>query len=403
MKVELFFFYFYVYSLIGWIVESLYRTIQSRKLTNSGLLSGPFIPIYGFGAIAFISLDSVVGQHVALPIKFLTFMILASGVEYFGSLLMEEIFHLKLWDYSQERFNLHGRICLQYSLYWLLLGISLIVWLHPFVVKWSQKFDLLYLAGLNRGLGVYFFFDFLNSIKVVSKLEQATNGIKISFDSLPIPEFENLFKNRSRILTAFPNLKLHLQNGVYHSLRIKMSEIFNKNSDGKFELPNFSNKQNKEVTPEEGNVFEIEYYKIVKDILKNKKFQELKNFKHHSSSIYEHAKGVSFLSYKLAKSMKLDANSTARGALLHDMFFYQWRTHQSYVEGKKQWHAFHHPKEALKNAEKEFQLSDMERDIIEKHMWPLPFKFPKYKESFLVSFVDKYLAIGELLNTFRIF
>lgn len=86
-----------------------------------------------------------------------------------------------------------------------------------------------------------------------------------------------------------------------------------------------------------------------------------------------------------------NAKATARAGLLHDLFYYDWRT-TKFDEGT---HAYIHPRIAVKNAEKITELSDLERDIILKHMWGATIAPPKYKEGYIVTFVDKYCAVKE--------
>jgi len=144
---------------------------------------------------------------------------------------------------------------------------------------------------------------------------------------------------------------------------------------------------------------ENEYLFIVKNILFNDEFMKLKNFRHHNSSIYNHLVTVSLISFKIAKILQLDHVSTARGALLHDFYLFDWRlaTNRPY---KKRQHGFAHPQVALKNSRKQFSLNPIEEDIIIKHMWPLTFRMPSYSESLVVSFVDKFVASREYLNRF---
>jgi uncharacterized protein len=110
---------------------------------------------------------------------------------------------------------------------------------------------------------------------------------------------------------------------------------------------------------------------------------------------------VSYFSYKACKLLKLDHHSAARGALLHDFFLYDWRNHDVPDLPEDKFHGIEHPKIALANAQKHFQLNDIETDIIIKHMWPLTLVPPKYKESFIVSFADKYLASKDLSRNSR--
>ena len=85
--------------------------------------------------------------------------------------------------------------------------------------------------------------------------------------------------------------------------------------------------------------------------------------------------------------------------MLHDFYFYNWRNKN--VEGQKKFHAMRHPNIALTNAEEVFDLNDLERDIIKKHMWPMTVVLPSYLESYIVTLVDKYCATVEFLKGFR--
>ena len=89
------------------------------------------------------------------------------------------------------------------------------------------------------------------------------------------------------------------------------------------------------------------------------------------------------------------------GALLHDFFLYDWRNHDAPDLPREKYHGIEHPRIALKNAEKYFPLNEIERDIIVKHMWPLTLMPPRYKESFIVTFADKYLSSKEFFDEFK--
>jgi len=129
---------------------------------------------------------------------------------------------------------------------------------------------------------------------------------------------------------------------------------------------------------------------------------KLKNYYHHNSSIFEHAEIVSWISYSICKYLNLDYASAARGALLHDFFLYDWRNHDEPELAKEKFHGFEHPKIALENSRKHFNLNKIEEDIIIKHMWPLTLLPPRYRESFIVTFVDKYTASREFVDSFDV-
>ncbi len=140
-----------------------------------------------------------------------------------------------------------------------------------------------------------------------------------------------------------------------------------------------------------------EYMSIVSDIIFNPEFQKLTNFTHHNNfTRLEHSLNVSYLSYKMCKKLSLDAISAARGGLLHDFFLYDWRTAQL-PEGSKA-HAIEHPRQALATARKHFEVNEIEADIIARHMWPVTITPPKYLESYIIVFYDKFTAVFELMN-----
>ncbi|MFQ9798876.1 MAG: putative ABC transporter permease [Clostridia bacterium] len=109
MLVCQYFVWFMLYSVIGWVHESIYCSIQQRQLVNRGFLNGPLCPIYGAGAILVLFLF----RSLQNPALIFIAGALATGVlEYVTSWLMEKLFHARWWDYEDWRFNLHGRVCL---------------------------------------------------------------------------------------------------------------------------------------------------------------------------------------------------------------------------------------------------------------------------------------------------
>ena len=134
------------------------------------------------------------------------------------------------------------------------------------------------------------------------------------------------------------------------------------------------------------------FLEIINDILANKSIQNLKLYNHHYAyTRLEHCLSVSYYTYVICKFLHLDYKSAARAALLHDLFFYDCEDKISRPKN----HIKNHPKIALENANKLFNLNKKEQDIILKHMWPLTFSPPKYLESFIVTIVDKYCAFKE--------
>lgn len=122
-------FFFFTYCILGWIWESCYVSIKNREWVNRGFLYGPWLPIYGTGAISILILTLPVRNSMILI--FLLGMIGASVLEYCTGVSMEHIFHIRYWDYSNEPCNLNGHICLLASVAWGCFSLLLIKVIHP--------------------------------------------------------------------------------------------------------------------------------------------------------------------------------------------------------------------------------------------------------------------------------
>ena len=114
---------FYTYCFFGWIFESTYVSCKTRRFVNRGFLRLPMLPLYGTGAVMML--------WVSLPLKHNVFLVYISGMiaatvlEYVTGWAMERLFKMKYWDYSNQRFNLNGYICLSSSVAWGFLTIFL--------------------------------------------------------------------------------------------------------------------------------------------------------------------------------------------------------------------------------------------------------------------------------------
>ena len=140
---------------------------------------------------------------------------------------------------------------------------------------------------------------------------------------------------------------------------------------------------------------DMSYISLVQDILENKQYKQLGYCTHHTHlTRLVHCIHVSYSCYLKAKKIKYAyIRELVRGALLHDFFLYDYRTEKGI---KKHWlHGLFHPKASLIEAERQFKLNDIERNLILTHMFPLSFHIPRTRASWLVIFYDKYWAIKE--------
>lgn len=123
--------FFYIYCFIGWVWESCYVSVLKKKWVNRGFMHGPFLPIYGFGAITILVMTIPVQKNLLLV--FLFGMIGATILEYVTGVIMEKLFHVRYWDYSKQPFNINGHICLFSSLAWGGFSILMVKFIHhPF-------------------------------------------------------------------------------------------------------------------------------------------------------------------------------------------------------------------------------------------------------------------------------
>lgn len=161
--------FFFIYSFIGWIMESVFASIKEKKFINRGFLTGFFCPIYGFGAVLILHITKWVGSIIERPFAALSMniffsIILVTVLEYITGFVLEKIFHCKWWDYSTNILNINGYICVEYSLLWGLMAYVLWQVVHPIVsglVFSIPVFDKGYLVVL---LLLYFLTDTVKSI-----------------------------------------------------------------------------------------------------------------------------------------------------------------------------------------------------------------------------------------------
>jgi len=136
-----------------------------------------------------------------------------------------------------------------------------------------------------------------------------------------------------------------------------------------------------------------EFEEIISDIERNAEVQEMNNFRHHNKTTrYLHSKSVAYESYNVCKKLGLDYTSAARGGMLHDLFLYDSKIGSPNEKGMQ---LFTHPRLALNNANRLFELNKKEQNIILRHMWPVTIIPPKYLEGFIVTIMDKHCAIKE--------
>lgn len=240
--------FFIVYAFMGWVMETVYASLEDKHFVNRGFLSGPFCPIYGFGAVILIvALYPVMNNWLLL---FMGAVVLTSVLEYITGWVLEKVFDHKWWDYSNRRFNLQGRICLRFSIYWGIIAVAMLKLLHPEVVKMVNKIPYKYGLLVIYGLGLYLLVDFIHTLVNVIQLksilgeiqhlamegrlrleeirENSVEGIEANLDELRARHellLEQLAARNKRLLKAFPNLKKKRVDNLLKELRERWCQI----------------------------------------------------------------------------------------------------------------------------------------------------------------------------------
>ena len=204
---------FFIYSFLGWIMEVILTLITDKKFVNRGFLLGPCCPIYGCGCILLnLLLHNYTNNILVL---FILTMFTCSLLEYITSFLMEKIFKLRWWDYSQMKFNINERICLETMTPFSILGVLAIKFATPFFITNINKLSEKTILIISIILITLFIIDVIISLTIVFKLKFVSKNIKKD-STLDIKNaIKKFIKNDiyvyERIIESFPNLTKSLK------------------------------------------------------------------------------------------------------------------------------------------------------------------------------------------------
>lgn len=204
-----YFIYFLIYSFIGWIIEVITAYRKQKKFVNRGFLIGPYCPIYGAGALLILIL---LGNNHSDPIgTFLKSIVIAGILEYFTSYFMEKLYKLRWWDYSNKKYNINGRICLETLIPFGLLAFIIFNYIHPFFVSLIEKVPNNILIIVAILLFAIFLIDNIISnkmlYKISSKVSKNSKDNTIEIKKQFVKWFQEQSLLYKRIASAFPNLE----------------------------------------------------------------------------------------------------------------------------------------------------------------------------------------------------
>ena len=116
-------FSFTFFSLLGWVLEVVYRSTRDRRFVNPGLLKGPYLMLYGTAALILTGSVSLIHEYPVF-VKAGVYFVLTTGIELISGFNARYFFNARLWDYSGQPFNYKGHICLKFSIYWVALAFA---------------------------------------------------------------------------------------------------------------------------------------------------------------------------------------------------------------------------------------------------------------------------------------
>lgn len=125
--------YFILYSFLGWCLEVAFFFKKKGEFVNRGFLYGPFCPIYGIGVLSLIIFLQPLIYNI--PLLLLGAFVFPSLVEYIVGFLLEKLFNTTWWNYSEDKYNLKGRICLKFSIFWWILSLFILLLIHPYIIE----------------------------------------------------------------------------------------------------------------------------------------------------------------------------------------------------------------------------------------------------------------------------
>ena len=195
--------FFFIYSFIGWVWECCFVSVRKRRWVNRGFMYGPMLPIYGFGALAV--LISTIRVRDSIPLIFLFGMVGATLLEYVTGAVMERLFNVKYWDYSNQPFNLNGYICLTSSLGWGLFSVLLVKFVHVPIEGAVLKIPTIIAEGIAFVLTVaaavdvtQSFNDAMDLKRILAQLEESKKQIRKIQEKLKVASEEFVEDYRQR-------------------------------------------------------------------------------------------------------------------------------------------------------------------------------------------------------------
>lgn len=216
--IETYFLLFISYAFLGWCMEVGCKYVQFGKFINRGFLIGPYCPIYGWGAIA---ITILLKRYTYDPlVLFIMSTLVCSIIEYFTSYFMEKKYHARWWDYSNKKFNINGRICLETLIPFGILGLFIMYVTNPILFNMYKSMSEIALHVTSITLFIIFIVDNIISSNIISSVN--VEGSKLVKDNTEeiTEKVKQILREKSwlhrRLINAYPDLK---------DIRVKIKKV----------------------------------------------------------------------------------------------------------------------------------------------------------------------------------
>jgi len=359
--------YFYLFAIVGWVIEMIYLSTSGRGLINSGFLQGPVCPAYAAGVLIIYPF-TLLFSSFPFWIQALLYAGLATAVEYSAHMTLEKILGIRIWDYSDEFLNLHGRISLKYTIFWFVLVLILVLVWQPAAITFIESLSpgtRHWAAGI---IGVLLVVDYIFSAVMFYGMTKRIAKICELFD-LPASQMKDLQFNRPRIMNEKKRLAKLLADPEYATLEADVaSRLF---VDEHFESLGFK----------------VDRYV---QIIDHPAYRSWREGSPGNSAVFIRYKRIAELAYAFCQSIGLDGDAAARGMLLA-----AYKSNQKgpavrtvdflLPQGRILYEVF-----------KDIGPIDWKaRDVLLRYTWPLNFRPPLTSECLVASFAEKLVNSRE--------
>lgn len=209
--------FFFIYSFLGWLLEVICKLTSDRKFVNRGLLIGPICPIYGYGVLIMtLFLKKYLDDPIAL---FILIIVSCSILEYCTSYFLEKIYHTRWWDYSNYRFNINGRICLETMIPFGILGLLIMNYINPVIFNFLNSLPNYIIYIFSILFLIIYIIDNIISCKIIHNIQKINKEVQSKqiikkddterITKLVRKQIEKSMKRLDkRLIHAFPHLEM---------------------------------------------------------------------------------------------------------------------------------------------------------------------------------------------------